>query len=78
VNGTVLSIVLLERLKEAVDENLREQQVGFRKGRSCCEQIFTLRNIITQCVEFQQELQIIFVDIKKDLTLCTGNLYGKL
>ena len=51
--GKVLSIALLERLKDAADERLREQQAGFRKSRSCCEQIFTLRNIIEQCVEFQ-------------------------
>jgi len=33
--------------------------------RSCAKQIFTLRNIIEQCTEFQQPLSINFVDFKK-------------
>ena len=61
--GKVLSILLLDRLKDAMDDRFREQQAGFRKGRSCCEQIFALRNIIEQCYEFQQQLEII--DFKK-------------
>ena len=65
VPGKVLSIVLLERLQDSVDARLREQQAGFRKGRSGCEQIFTLRNIIEQCTEFQQSLQVNFIDFKK-------------
>ena len=65
IPGKVLSSVLLYRLRDAVDERLRENQAGFRKSRSCCEQIFTIRNIIEQCVEFQQEVHINFVDFKK-------------
>ena len=48
-----------------IDDRFREEQAGFRKGRSCCEQIFTLRNIIEQCVEFQKPLHITFIDFKK-------------
>ena len=42
VLGKVLSIALLNRLKDTVDLKLREEQAGFRRGRSCSEQIFTL------------------------------------
>ena len=48
-----------------IDDRFREQQAGFRKGYSCCEQIFDLRNIIEQCYEFQQQLEINFIDFKK-------------
>ena len=53
VPGKALSSVLLERLRDTADDRLREEQAGFTKGRSCCEQIFTLRNIIGQCAEKQ-------------------------
>ncbi|VDO84865.1 unnamed protein product [Heligmosomoides polygyrus] len=33
--------------------------------RSCCSQIFTLRNIIKQCLEYRYPLYINFVDFKK-------------
>ena len=65
VPGKVLCSVLLDRLRDVVDTRLREQQAGFRNGRSCNEQIFTLRNIIEQCLEKQQQLHINFVDFKK-------------
>ena len=43
IPGKVLASVILERIKDAVDKQLRQEQAGFRKGRSCCEQIFMLR-----------------------------------
>ena len=39
--GKVFSRVLLNRLQDAVDCTLRDEQAGFRKGCSCTEQIFT-------------------------------------
>jgi len=65
VPGKVLCGILLDRLRDVVDTKLREQQAGFGKGRSCNEQIFTLRNTIKQCLEKQQQLHINFVDFKK-------------
>jgi len=55
--------VILNRLKEDVEEILHEEQSGFR--RSCTEQIFTLRNIIEQRMEYQKPLTINFIDLKK-------------
>ncbi|XP_022240572.1 uncharacterized protein LOC106458595 [Limulus polyphemus] len=46
IPGKAFCYILLERLKDEVDALLREEQAGFRNGRSCTEQIFTLRNII--------------------------------
>jgi len=43
VPGKVVAGIILNRMKDAVDEVLRQHQAGFRKGRSCCEQIFALR-----------------------------------
>ena len=44
---------------------LRQEQAGFRKGRGCTYQIFTLRNIIEQCTEWQRQLYINYVDFEK-------------
>lgn len=65
VPAKVLCAVLLHRLKTELDGKLREEQAGFRSGRSCTEQIFTLRNIMEQCIEFQRPLEIIFIDFMK-------------
>ncbi|PIO59352.1 hypothetical protein TELCIR_19187 [Teladorsagia circumcincta] len=65
VPGKTFCTVLLRRLRTAIDERLREEQAEFRTGRSCREQIFTLRNIIEQCVEYCQPIFINFVDFKK-------------
>ena len=65
IPGKVFCSVLLNRLREHVDSSLREEQAGFRKGRSCSEQIFTLRTIIEQSLEHQTPLIINFIDFKK-------------
>ncbi|KAK1796709.1 hypothetical protein P4O66_009731 [Electrophorus voltai] len=46
VPGKVFCSVLLRSLQQAVDEILREEQAGFRAGRSCSEQIYMVRNIL--------------------------------
>ena len=56
--------VLLSRFKD-IDVYLREEQAGFRSGRSCSEQIFTLRNIVEQSLEFQTPLYVNYIDFKK-------------
>jgi hypothetical protein len=48
VPGKVLSRILLERLKEAVDPKLRDHQAGFRRNISCADQTASLRVIIEE------------------------------
>ena len=48
VPGKVLNRVILDRVKDAVDPQLRDQQAGFRRNRSCADQIASLRIIIEQ------------------------------
>ena len=57
--------ILHRRISEAVDERLGGEQAGFRAGRSCTDNIFTLRNIIEQCEEWRSPLYMNFVDFKK-------------
>ena len=48
--------VLIDRIKDGIDSKLRDEQAGFRRRRSTTEQIFILRNIIEQVVEWQATL----------------------
>ena len=63
--GKVLNRVLLERVKEAVDPKLRDQQAGFRRNRSCADQIASLRIIVKQSLEWNSPLYINFIDYEK-------------
>ena len=45
-----------------VDPLLRDQQAGFRAGRSCADQIATLRIILEQSLEWNSPLYINFMD----------------
>ena len=63
--GKVLNRILLERMKEAVDPKLRDQQVGFRRNRSCADQIASLRIIVEQSLEWNSPLYISFIDYEK-------------
>ncbi len=52
-------------METAIDTRIRQEQAGFRKGRGCMDQIFALRNIIEQCLEWILPLYINFVDFRK-------------
>jgi hypothetical protein len=65
VPGKVLSRILLNRMMNAVESQLRDQQGGFRKDRSCTDQIATLRIILEQSLEWNSSLYINFLDYEK-------------
>ncbi|CAH8472212.1 unnamed protein product [Schistosoma guineensis] len=65
IPGKVFSRVLLNRMKNCVDVQLRDQQAGFRKDRSCTDQIVTLRIIVEQSIEWNSSLYINFIDYEK-------------
>ena len=55
--------LILESIRTILDARLREEQAGFRVGRSCTVQIATLRIIIEQSLE--TPLYVNFVNFKK-------------
>ena len=65
VPGKVFSRILLNRMKDAVDAQLRDQQACFRKDRSCTDQITSLRIILEQSQEWNSSLYINFLDFEK-------------
>ena len=62
--------MLLMRMQEGVEKKLRQEQAAFRTGRGTTEQIFILRNILEQSIEWQTTLYIGFIDFKKAFDSC--------
>ena len=52
VVAKILGRIIINRIKKGVDKKLRKEQAGFRSGRGTVKQIFILRNIIEQAVEW--------------------------
>jgi hypothetical protein len=47
-SSKILSRIILNRIKRRIDNKLRREQMGFREGRSCTDQVNTLRIILEQ------------------------------
>ena len=65
VPGKVLSRMLLNRMKGKMDPELRDEQAGFSKDRSCTDQISTLRIILEQFAEWNYSIYISTIDYEK-------------
>ena len=50
IPSKVFTRFILERIRKAVDTKLREEEAGFREGRSSTDQIATLRIIVEQSI----------------------------
>ena len=57
--------MILNRIYDPIDEVLRPFQAGFRKSRSCAEQIHILRRIIEAYHQRQLPIIATFIDFKK-------------
>jgi len=60
----IFESILLNRFQPLTEPVLRENQAGFRPGRGCADQIFSLRMMMSKCIEFQQLTYLLFVDFK--------------
>ena len=65
VPGKVYTTLLYNKMKSAIDKALSEHQCGFRPGRGCVDQIFSMRRIIEMAGEFNRPLHVCFIDLKK-------------
>ena len=72
----VFCIVILKRIKIALDEKLPEEQAGFRASRSCTDEIATLRIIVKQSIEWQSSLYINFKISKRPSIVSAGRFCG--
>nr|VZI31577.1 unnamed protein product [Spirometra erinaceieuropaei] len=62
VAAKIFAIVLLRRFQPVRDSRTRPNQAGFRAGRGCADQIFTLRHILEFRHSYQQPTAVCFVD----------------
>ena len=65
IASKVLCIIILERMKDALDGRLWNEQAGFRKERSCCDQTATSRIIEEQILEWNTGLCMVVEDFEK-------------
>ena len=56
--------LIRRRLTDHRESQIRENQAGFRPGRSCTDHIFALRQILELRHSFQQPTPVVFVHIK--------------
>ena len=64
VASKVLCKIILERMKDALECRPRDEQAGFLKERSCCDQIATLTIIVEQTLEWNSGLYMVFVNFE--------------
>ena len=57
--------VLLNRIRPKIEEKLREEQAGFRGGRSTVDQVFALRQILEKRWEYALPVYCAFIDLEK-------------
>ena len=65
VVGKVFSGILRNRLEKFYEGRIVEEQAGFRKGRGCVDQGYTLAQVVLKRLEFQKYTYLYFVDLKK-------------
>ena len=65
VVGKVIARIIQDRLQLLAEEELPESQCGFRKGRSCTDMIFTVRQLVEKSWEHQAKIFLLFIDLKK-------------
>ncbi len=78
IPSKVMCRIILERIQNALDNKLRTEQAGFRKEKSCTDQIATLRIIIEQTLEWQSTLYMNFIDFEKAFDSIDRNTMWKL
>ena len=60
----LFAYILYQRLHPYTEPEVGEYQGGFRVGRSTTDQLFTIRQILEKCKEYNIELHQLFVDFK--------------
>ena len=56
---------ILERVEVLAERSLPDWQAGFRSGRSCSQQHFTLRSLQQHCTDSNTPLVVAFLDFKR-------------
>jgi len=63
--GTLITRIILERIRVNTETEIADKQAGFRQGRGTRDQITNLRILMHETREHKQPLYMCFVDFKK-------------
>ncbi|KAK6735975.1 hypothetical protein RB195_018939 [Necator americanus] len=58
----VLERIILDRLIKHCEETTRDEQAGFRPGRSTIDQVFIVRRVIEIWQRYSKPMQLAFLD----------------
>ena len=72
-----LKITLL-RMKDPLEERLKDEQAGFRMKRSCCDHITTLKIIVEETLEWNTGLYMVSVDFEKAFSSINRDMLWKI
>ena len=65
VIGKIVVRILQKRLQKLAEDELPESQCGYRKGRSCADMIFTVRQLVKKSLEHKSKAFFTFIHLKK-------------
>ena len=65
VVGKVYGRVLINRIRDTTEKVIAEVQGGFRRGRGCTDQIFTVRQICEKYLGKGKDVYFAFLDLEK-------------
>jgi hypothetical protein len=63
--GKMYAKIIEKRLRPIMELQLEEEQMGFRRNKSCTDAIFTLRQLAERNIEYNKNMFIAFVDQEK-------------
>ena len=76
VVGKTVARIIPSMLQVLAMEILPDMQCGFRKGRSCLDMMFTVRQVVEKLYEHQQKAFLVFMDLKRHTILLTEIVCG--
>ena len=65
VAGKAYGSVLTNRVRKGTGAEIGEEQCGFRKGRGCVDQIFSVRQLCEKFLAKGREVYYAFMDLQK-------------
>ena len=55
----------MEKVKNITNNLIGEEQCGFRDGRGCADQVFTLKILAEKYLEKKKDIFACFIDLEK-------------
>lgn len=66
--------ILEQRLRYIIEPQLSTSQFGFRKSVSCTDALFTLRQISEKAIEYNNDINLLFIDQEKAFDRINRNI----